>query len=395
MEEVKEKKKAVCYDMTITTKRLVARIGLRLLIILLFVLFMMLLGPILKYTLPFVVAFLMANYILMPIIRKLSGKDDNMRKFWSIVLVVIMLALVVGVLVGALYYIIVEIVDVVKNWNKYSVFLDNTIVNICKFVSAHTPLSFGQVNDAIYNIYDKAVIWAKTDLPGQTPAILNKISKYVPTIGSVFIGFLFFIMAVYFTCADFTNIKSTIKSFIPDGVRPYLRTIKNAAGSATFGYLKAQLILAGIVAVINAIVLLIARQNHALLIAVLVAAVDFIPMLGAGIVLWPWAIVCIILGDIPKGIVLIALSMGLFLFRRIVEPKVVGDQTGLHPLVSLLSLYIGIRFGGILGLVIAPIICMMLIGLYKADFFTPTVMDIRLICHRMARYTGMTREDDN
>ena len=81
--------------------------------------------------------------------------------------------------------------------------------------------------------------------------------------------------------------------------------------------------------------------------------------------------------------------MGLFLFRRIVEPRIVGDQTGLHPLVSLISLYIGIKIGGLLGMIAAPIVCMICVGLYRVGFFKHTVNDLKLLMSRIAEYAEM------
>ncbi|MDD6102837.1 MAG: sporulation integral membrane protein YtvI [Clostridiales bacterium] len=387
----KDENKTMKGEQEISTRHLMGRIGLRIMIIISVAVFILLLGPILHYTMPFILALLMARYILVPLIRKLSGRAEHMKKFWAVIIVLAIMVLVFGVISLALYYLAAEIANLVKNRNIYSVKIDGALTDICTFISTHTDFSFKQVSNTVFGIYEKIVEWAQQELPGRTPSIINKFTKYAPSIGSGFMGFLFFLMASYFVCSDYDNISNKIKSMIPDGVRPYFKQVRAAAGDATFGYLKAQLILSAIITLICTTVLLIIGQSYAILIALVIAIVDFIPMLGSGLVIGPWALLTIVMGDYPKAIVLLALAIGLFLFRRIVEPKVVGDQTGLHPLLSLMSLYIGIKSGGLLGLVIAPIICMMILGLYNSGFFTPTINDIKLISYRLAKYTGMIK----
>lgn len=381
------------YDDTIPTRRLVARIGLRILIVVSILLAVFILWPIICCSIPFILALLVSNFILMPIIRKLSGRLENLRKFWAIVFVIIIMVLVIAVLGVIVYYLISQVIDVFKKWDVYQVNIDHSITAICNFVSSHTSLSYNQVSDGLYMAYEKGIDWAGKSLPGKTPEIISKITSYVPTIGSMAISFLFFLMAVYFVCADYPNIRAKIKAIIPSGLRPYIRQIRSAAGSATFGYLRAQLIISAIVAAVSFVTFLIIKQKYALLVALLVGVIDFIPMLGGGILLTPWGIVNLIIGDYSKAIVLFVLCVCIFLFRRIVEPRVVGNQTGLHPLLSLFSLYLGIKLGGLLGLIIAPILCMMILGLIQSGFFTPTVLDIRLLWFRMANYTGMIKDD--
>jgi predicted PurR-regulated permease PerM len=73
--------------------------------------------------------------------------------------------------------------------------------------------------------------------------------------------------------------------------------------------------------------------------------------------------------------------MALFLFRKLAEPKVVGNQTGLSPLASLISIYVGMKLGGVLGMILCPILCMIFVGLYGMGFFDPTISDFKQLLH--------------
>ena len=95
--------------------------------------------------------------------------------------------------------------------------------------------------------------------------------------------------------------------------------------------------------------------DGAVVFAALVALVDILPVLGAGAVLVPWAIIEFILGNTALGVSLAVLQVIIAIVRQIVEPRIVGRGIGLHPVVSLMSMYVGLRVFGILGMIGAPL----------------------------------------
>ncbi|MBQ9151486.1 MAG: AI-2E family transporter, partial [Clostridia bacterium] len=98
------------------------------------------------------------------------------------------------------------------------------------------------------------------------------------------------------------------------------------------------------------------RVPYAFILALLLAVVDLLPLLGTGIILIPWALVCLLLGQVKLGIGLLVLYAVATLVRQILEPKLIGDGLGLHPLVSLLSMYAGLRLFGVWGMILAPLV---------------------------------------
>ena len=72
------------------------------------------------------------------------------------------------------------------------------------------------------------------------------------------------------------------------------------------------------------------------------------------------------------------------LFRRMIEPKIVGDQTGLHPLLSLLAIYVGMKLGGVVAMILAPVLLLMLRNLWRAGMFHATVRDLTMAARDMA-----------
>lgn len=377
-------------DNDISTKKLLARIALRFLLVVSILFVCIVFGRgLLSVFLPFLLAYFVSAVFLMPIIRRLSGRFEHFRKLWSIVFVITIMCIVVLALMGIVYYIIAQVSDMVKNWEMYRNSLDEMAKNIASIVSSRTNMTYDTVLDYLYSIGNKFVAWAMGGFADIAPTVIDGISNYAPTVGSIILGFLFFLMGTYFICADYPLVHDKLVGMVPDGIRPHIDQIKEAAGSATFGYLRAQIIVSGLVALISWIVMLIIGQSYGVLFAMLIGFVDFIPLLGSSVILVPWIIMLVIAGNYTKAIVFAILTLGLFLFRRIVEPKIVGNQTGLHPLVSLISLYIGIKIGGIIGMIAAPIVCMIFIGLCNAGFFKPTMNDIKLLITRAANYAEM------
>lgn len=80
----------------------------------------------------------------------------------------------------------------------------------------------------------------------------------------------------------------------------------------------------------------------------------------------PWSVILLVLGEWKRGVAFLAVWGVICLFRRMIEPKIVGDQTGLHPLLSLLAIYVGMKLGGVVAMILAPVLLLMLRNLWRA-----------------------------
>ena len=101
---------------------------------------------------------------------------------------------------------------------------------------------------------------------------------------------------------------------------------------------------------------MVLRIPHAPLLGALIALVDALPMLGTGTVLVPWGILAMLQGDTALGFGLIAMYVFTALTRSVLEPRMLGRQLGLNPLITLAALYVGYQLWGILGMILAPVL---------------------------------------
>ncbi|MBQ8850262.1 MAG: sporulation integral membrane protein YtvI [Clostridia bacterium] len=170
---------------------------------------------------------------------------------------------------------------------------------------------------------------------------------------ALFLGAVFIIAAVWLS-VDRDRIAEELAGLLPRGVAERTEKIRKKLGYVAGQYLRAYVILFFITFAEVYIGLLILRAPYALLISFLVSAVDMLPVLGAGAVLVPWAVVSVALGSYGFGIGLLILYGVVTLVRQMTEPHVIGRRFGVHPFISLASALAGYWAFGALGALLAP-----------------------------------------
>lgn len=364
-------------------KTLLYRIGLRFFLILGLILFIVLLLPrLLDLFLPFILAFGAAS-LLAPLVRRLTKKVGKVWNFWSMLFVLLLLLAATGLLVYLGYYLFSQISDLLGSWQKIQSNASNLLVTISDFLDRNVTLPSTDAEEYLMDMVEKASSWLSGKISSWVPNMVSSVGSLASGIASFLISLLFFLVGAYFMTSDYPHLRESLVSHVPALIQPHMRHIRAATGTAMFGYMKAQAILSGIVTLIIFVSLLVWGQDYALLIAILCGFIDIIPFFGSGTVLIPWAVAELFLGRYPKVLFLLALSFVLFMFRKLAEPKVVGNQTGLSPLASLISIYVGMKIGGVLGMIFVPILCMVVISLHGVGFFDPTIEDFKLLLQRL------------
>ena len=137
------------------------------------------------------------------------------------------------------------------------------------------------------------------------------------------------------------------------------------------GYLKAEaslILVSFIISLIGLYLLKIIGFNiqYPLLMALFIGFVDALPILGSGTVMIPWAIICGINGDIKLGIAIIILLIIMSVVRQILEPKLVSKNIGVHPIFTLIAMYTGFKFIGVIGLLIGPIVLIIVKNIFAS-----------------------------
>lgn len=177
------------------------------------------------------------------------------------------------------------------------------------------------------------------------------------------------VLAVFFTASSYPTIMSFFRRQLPPAGLYTARGVKANLFSTLGKWCKAQCILLAITCSELFIGFLLLRQNYALLLAVLIALIDALPVFGTGTVLIPWALLCFLVGNIPRGIALAALYGVITLVRSITEPHVMAAQVGLPPLMALLAMYVGFCTFQVPGMILFPIGLLFIKQLHDNGYF--------------------------
>ena len=162
------------------------------------------------------------------------------------------------------------------------------------------------------------------------------------------------LLAVLFTAGSYPRIRAFLRRQLPEDRLRQARGVK-ADLLATLGkWCKAQCILLGVTFCELLTGFLLLRQGYALLLAALIAVIDALPVFGTGTVLVPWGALCLLTGNVPKGLGLLALYGVISLVRSVLEPKIMAAQVDLPPLAALAAMYVGFCAFGVAGMVLCP-----------------------------------------
>lgn len=195
-------------------------------------------------------------------------------------------------------------------------------------------------------VMDRLIQW----IPGAATKVLGHIPGSAITLGTG-------ILSAFMVSARLPKLKDWFRGVIGSaGLQkwlPLLSRVRHALG----GFLKAQLKLSLLSFFITLCGFFLLKIPYAPVWALFTAVVDAIPVLGTGTVLIPWSLVCFLQDNHAQAIGLLGIYAVAFLSRTILEPRLVGDQLGLDPLMTLVALYAGYKIWGFGGMLLAPLLC--------------------------------------
>ncbi|THF73318.1 sporulation integral membrane protein YtvI [Cohnella fermenti] len=212
----------------------------------------------------------------------------------------------------------------------------------------------------------KAAAEAGTSLAG---AFLNGIIDILASLPQVATIAVVVLLATFFISKDWSRYIGRMAGWFPERTRKRAAAVWEDLRHALFGYIRAQLIMISITAVVVFIGLMIIGVKNALSISLLIGLVDLLPYLGVGAVLVPWIAYLFIIGDWRTGGALSLLYGIVLIARQVIEPKVLASSVGLAPLPTLIAMFVGLKLLGVLGLILGPVAIVILTTCHRAGIF--------------------------
>lgn len=195
---------------------------------------------------------------------------------------------------------------------------------------------------------------------------LDAVFNFFGVLPEVVIIFFIATLATFFFSRDRELIGRLLFNWIAPGWRIKVRGLIREVGGALVGFIRAQAILVSMTAVLSGVGLIILKVNYALSLGLLTGLLDLLPLVGPGLLLVPWSLWSLATGNLSLGCGLLVLYAIIVLVRQMLEPKIVADSLGLHPLAVLIGLYVGLQAGGIVGMFLGPLLLVLLQSLQRA-----------------------------
>lgn len=149
-------------------------------------------------------------------------------------------------------------------------------------------------------------------------------------------------------------------------LQPLLKSL-HSLRSALGCWLTAQLKLVGVCALVLLLGLTLLRIPYAPIWALVICLVDALPVLGTGAVLLPWSLILYLQSDTARALGMLGIYTTISVLRSVLEPKFLGKQLGLDPLLTLAALYAGYKIWGIMGMILAPLLAVTAVQLLPAQ----------------------------
>ncbi len=305
-----------------------------------------------RYLLPLVIPFIFSALVakwLYPLTNKINEKLKIPYKL-AVVIVVLTVSAILLLITGGLCVVVAgQFKRLAYNMPFIQTEINSSVEYICKCCDNMLGVSSGKVYGLLQLGTDYlGENWGEKILPFVTERAWNMCIAMV----SGFVVFLFFLVGTGLIMEDYDKVREECrKSFIIKKIYNVGRRLGETIGA----YFKAQGIIICIVTVVCSIGLFILRNPYAVIIAIVIAVLDAFPVVGSGSILIPWALVYIFQGDFISASVIAVVYLVCLGVREILEPKIMGQQTGLSPIYMFVSFYVGLQLFGIIGVVLGPI----------------------------------------
>lgn len=360
------------------TKKLYERIFLRTGIIVLASLFAIHLAPALvDALLPIILALILVG-LIAPMIKKIDDLLPIRHRAVSYILGTILVLLILFIIIWLFQLIITQVSglvgNIIGNWDKIVESINSFINNANSQINLLPDYASNAIKSGLNSLYEFLGGLQKNAVN----ITLGFTTAFINTSNNVIFFAITFIVAFYIILGDFQNALDKYHEILPEKSKNSLSLIRKVFKNSTWNYIKSQLKLALLCTLIMALALYFMGQQYFIPIALLLGVVDILPMIGPIIVLLPWSVIELLVFDNTfKGIGLLVILIVWTSLRQIISPKVIGSSADIHPILSIIALYGGLRLFGLLGAIFAPVVVIFIVGIYRSGLLDNWIYDYK------------------
>ena len=359
-------------------KELYERIFLRTTIIVLTILFLVFLAPaLINALMPIILALVLVG-LLAPSIRKIDDILPIKHKAVSYLLGTVLLLLLLFFLLWFIQFIVNQVSglvgNIISNWDKIVSSVNTWINDANSQINLMPDYVSNTIRSGLNSLYE----WLGSLQKNAINITFGFTQAFINTSNDIIFFVITFVVAFYIILGDMQNVSNKYHLLIPEKSKNNLSLIRTVFKNSTWNYIKSQLKLALLCTIIMAIFLFFIGQQYFIPIALILGFVDLLPMIGPIIVLLPWSIIELLIFDNTfKALGLLIVLTAWTGLRQVISPKVIGSSADIHPILSVIALYAGLKLFGVMGAIFLPVIFIFIVGIYRSGIIDNWIYDYK------------------
>lgn len=316
----------------------------------------------LKYLLPLTLPVLLGLAVaaaLSPLIRKLQCKG-NLRHGTAAALSVsgvLLLVLVAFFLLGR--FLISEMTVLYEKLPGMLSSISAQAENLGLWADRFANNLPGGIGDAFRSWAENIMSSGGSLASGIYERLFSMVSGFLSRLPDNLLFLLTMVLSCYFAAAELPRLTSLMREHLPKQKWSHLKELGSSVKNVLGSWVRAQIKLMGVTFLILFTGFLLLRVELPLFLALGISLLDALPLFGTGTILLPWGLFSMITGNFHLGVGLMILYGTSALCRNVLEPKFLGAQLGVSPLITLLAIYVGYRISGFTGMILLPIFVML------------------------------------
>lgn len=313
----------------------------------------------LYYFAPFIIAFMLAS-LMEPLIKLMVNRlrlPRSLASFIGLILMLTLLGLIISLIVSKTVCQLKGVATILPQY------LGEAYRNLTELISEGNNFLItlpAEVTANIDSIISSIFSYLTNTLNTFAKSLSGVVISTAASLPGALVFFLTTILSTYFLSSSRHEIVGFLRRTLPSNWYDQIFLIRKEVFSSAFKLIKAYLIIMTITFTELLIGFSIIRLKYAFILAVIIAIIDILPVLGTGGVLIPWSLYNFLTKNTKMGLYLLIIYLIILIIRQIVEPKIIGHQIGTHPLVTLVAMYLGLKFIGAAGLILGPITVLIL-----------------------------------
>ena len=311
---------------------------------------------------------LIFSILTQPFANFLKKRLNFSHKLATIISIVLFLGIFLGFIVLASLKLFEEIYKLSNSLDHYSEEAKNLWNHSVDVVYSY----LGQLPEGFTNEAKNIINGFISKGARQAGLFINKLIGFITSIPTLILYTCIMILSTFFISLDKTQIVSFLEKQFPSIWLEKIYNIKREMFTVLGSYIKAQLILMTLcffelLTLLNLLSFLKFNVHYPLLMSIIICIIDALPILGAGAILLPWVVLAILLGDFKLAVGILIVYFIVLSVRQMLEPKLISENIGVHPLITLISMYSGFKILGVSGFLVGPVVMIILKNVFSKE----------------------------